>query len=501
MRNASLNFLFALLLLVIISCQADSCLGNINATLGATPSFFNMSDPANQGISNMNISAAEKFYLLVHSAFSEAPLLPSIRNYNLLMPFSCPPNGTQNMDGKYIYNAWVRAITVMPSVTDGDGNRWALPNGEVLAAHNYSVRLPRSATNVYPDCGVVYTLLNSSARLSVYANGNYLGNSDLTSYGINSTNLNATAQLSVSASVRRDYYESYCYCCKSSKEGCEETCCYCKFSSSDVDTDQANPRSSIDRKVYNFEAVPNITMRQCPNGSTSAASGNLSLNTSVPVQAVSISFGEASSTVYAYGLDIMTILEPHNALEARSFDLCSHSPQTFISGYSISPNLILVNFTGIRPEYVKSPYAGIIVADLFGIQHNLTSRASITCPINPQIKLTIPWLVENGSNFQALVTLSEGGRGIPNKKVNLYYSGEEFTGATNSAGEVGFNLKANQSIVKVESDYDGKYAEASAVDILVVYEQSIITYLLSLLALLFILALSYIAVRLVGGGL
>jgi hypothetical protein len=388
----------------------------------------------------------------------------------------------------------------MPSVTDEDGNYWALPHGEVLAAHNYSIRMPRSATNVYPDCDVVYTILNSSAELLVYANGNYIGNSDLASYEVNSTNLNATAELSVSASVRRDYYEPYCYCCKSSKDGCEETCCYCKFSRSDVDKEQANPSSSIGSKVYNFEASPNLTMLQCSNSSISPVSGNLSLNTSVPVQAVSIFFGGASSTVYAYGLDITTILGPHNVLEARSFDISSHSLKTFISEYSVSPSLILVNFTNIPPEYLNPPSVGLIVVDLFGIQHNLTSQASVTCPINPQIELTIPWFVEKGSNFEAVVKLSEGGTGIPNKKVKLLYSGEEFTGTTNSAGEADFTLTANQSAVEAESDYDGRYAEVRAMDVVAVYESSLVSYLLSFLAFLFILTLSYIGVRFMLGG-
>jgi hypothetical protein len=500
-RNTSLDLLFAILLLSIPPTKAR-CLDGINPAFGANPSFFNMSDPVNQDIINQNFSATNTFYYLIRNNFNEAPLFPSIRNYNLLLPFSCPPNGTEILEKNYIHNAWVRAITVMPSIKDEEGNYWVLPNGEVLSAYNYSIQLPRSATNVYPDCGIVYTLLSSSESLSVYADGKYIGSATLVNYSVNSTKLNATAELSVSASVRKDYYVADCYCCESDKNDCEKTCCSCDFSETEVENETAKPSSSLERKVYFLESSPNLTMLQCSNSSLEVASGNFSLVTNVPVQAISIYLGNASFTLYTYGLDVTAVLKPHNVLEANSSQFAHYELQNaFISGYAVSQKLIILNFTSIPQEYPLFHYAGLIVIDLFGIPHDLTNQTLLVCPTTPQISLTVPWFVEKGSNFQVVVKLSESGRGIPNKKVNLYYSGSEFTSTTNSAGEADFSLVANQSTVRAESDYDGKYAEVSATDIAVVYEPSLMSYFLSLLALLFILALSYIGFRfMVRGG-
>lgn len=499
MKENGLNLLFAILLL--LSLARAGCLDSINPAFGANPSFFNMSDPTNQGICNSNFSAHDTFYYLIHNTFQEAPLLPSVRGYNLLLPFSCPPNGTEMIDKNYIHNAWVRAITIMPSITDEDGNYWALPNGEVLSAYNYSISLPRSATNSYPDCGIVYTPLNSSAQLSVYANGDYTGNSTLASYGVNSTNLNVTAELSISASVRRDYYEPYCYCCKSSKEGCEETCCYCKFSNSDVDNEQANPTSSLARKVYNLEASPNLTMLQCPSSSTAVAFGNFSLSANVPVQSVSLSFGNASSTLYINLLDVMIVLEPHNVIEALSLQFIQQASQKmFITEYSASSSLTELSFTGVLPQDANVSNAGLVVTDLFGVEHNLTNYTPVICPLNPQMELNVPHWAERGSSFQAVVKLSEAGRGIPNKQVKLHYSGADFAGVTNSQGEVDFALVANQSAVTAESKYDCRYSAITAEAVVVVYDSYLISFFLSFLAFLFILVLSYIAVRLMVGG-
>lgn len=501
MRNTSLNFLFAVLLLVAISSKADSCLGKINASLGANPSFFNVSDPASQEICSMNISDAEKFYLLVHNTFSESPFLPSIRSYNALLPFSCPPNGTEITDKSYIHNAWVRAITVMPSVMDEDGNYWAPQNGEVLAKHSYYIKLPRSASNVYPDCGTVYTLLSSEEKFSVYANGEYIGNSDMTNYATNSTNLTAKAQLSISASVRKDYYVSDCYCCKSGKDGCEETCCSCSFSNSEVENENVNAGSSLARKVYHFGALPNLTMLQCPAGVFGTAAGNFSLNTSVPVGSVFISFGHANISLRVQNLDLRTVLRPHNVLEAQSVtDGYEFSEGMLVNAFNVSQGFIQLNFSGVPPNAGES-YAQLMVTDLFGVGHNMSNYTPIACPLNPRIEISMPHWVEKGSDFQVTVHLSEEGRGMAGKSVTLYYSGASYTGMTGQEGEAVFHLKANQSLVEAVSSYDGRYASAYTRGIIAVYESSEISLLISFLAFLFILVLSYTALRYMGGEL
>ena len=486
----------ALLLFLVLSHNLHACLESIDPALGANPSFFNMSDPVNREIYSQNIPADEKFYLLVHNTFPEAPLLSNIRNYNLLMPFYCPPKDTQVVDKTYIRNAWVRAITIMPSIADEDNVHWALPKGEVMVSHNYSIQVPRSATNVYPDCGIVYTLLNSSAHLSVYANGNYIGDSHLTTYTTNSTNLGIRADLFVSAAVRKDYYVSNCYCCKSGKDGCEETCCSCDFSNTEVDKEQASLNSSLSRRVYSLEALPELTILRCPTEGFGTATGNLSVKNNVPIQSISLSFPQVNLSLQTQKLDIMPVLKPHNVLEAQSAEYDHEfSEGIFVSGFNISKGFIQLNFTGVPQGDVRVANANLMVIDIFGIPHNLSDYTKITCPLNPQIDLIIPHWAEEGSNFQAVFRLSDAGKGIPNKEVKIYYSSEEQTGRTDSQGEARFTLKANYSIVEAKSEYDGKYADVSTVRTLMVYQHSTISFLLSSLAFLFILVLTYIAFR------
>ena len=500
MKNTSI--LLILLFILLLCRQTCACLQSIDPALGANPSYFNMSEQVSRDIYSQNISPEEKFYLLIHNSFPKAPLLSSIMEYDLLLPFSCPPDGTQVIDKNFIKGAWVRVITIMPSVTDEGGDGWVRPKGKVLVAHNYSIQLPPSATNSYPDCGVVYTLLNSSNELSVYANGVYLGSSTLTDYETDSTELRADAELLVSAMVKKDYYVSECYCCGYGDEGCESTCCSCKFSNKEEVEEHLNLSNSLERRVYrpNISAV--LTMLQCPKDPLSTASGNLSLASSAPIQSMTLSFVDSNISVQTHELDIMPVLKPHNVLEARSVSRNHEfSQKAFVSGANVSNGLILLNFTGVPREYLRVSHASLMLVDLFGEEHNLTNYTEVSCPLNPVIELSVPHWAEEGAEFQATVRLSEGGSALPGRKVKVLYSAEEYTETTDSNGEAVFRLKAKQGLIEAQTEYDGSYAEVKASRNIMVYSSATLTYLLTLLALLFILALSYTALRrMMGGG-
>lgn len=497
-RKSTSNILFPIFFLLLTN-NLHACLGTIDPTLGVNPSFFNMSEKVSREIYSLNISADEKFYLLVYNTFSETSLLSSIRSYNLLLPFSCPPAGTEVVSKKYIHNAWVRAITVMPSVMDEEGNYWAPPKGEVLIASNHSIQLPRSATNAYPDCGIVYTLLKKTESLSVCVNGLYTGSSMLTNYETLSSNLEARAELILSADVKKDNYAPVCYCCKSGKDGCEATCCSCEFSNSELEEEYVKLNSSLERRVYRLEASSKLTMLRCPENALDTASGNLSVVSNAPFQSLLLSFGSANISLQAQKLDIRTILKPHNVLEAQALQhVYQFSENMFLSDFTASSKAVQLNFTAVPYEEVQAPYASLVLVDLFGVPHNISAR--ISCPLNPQMDITMPHWAEKGSEFHVVVKLSEGSNALGGKEVTLHYSGENYTGATSNGGEVVFSLKANQSLVEAESEYDGTYAEVHARGNLMVYEPSIISYLLSFLAFLFILVVSYIGFRRIGGG-
>ncbi|MEM3555677.1 MAG: hypothetical protein QXF56_03095 [Candidatus Micrarchaeia archaeon] len=478
-----------LIVFLFLINEVAACLSEIDPALGVNPSFFNMSDETNIEIYNQNISAEEKFYLLIHNAFGNSPLLQKTREYNLLLPFSCPPNETNLKSGAFVKDAWVRVIAVIPSIIDNES--WALPEGEVLTRYNYSVELPASASNSYPDCGAVYTLLDSAHNLSVYINDKNAG-SEIANYKINSTELNVKAELSVFVNVKEDMYSSACYCC--GEEECV-MCCSCEFQGSRNIAEQIVVSDSVRKKVYQLNASADLRMLSCPDEPLRTAKGNLSVNFTPSVQSLFLSFQKANLTLRLRELDVLPVMKPHNVLEVVSIPIQHEFSERMLSSFAVSNNSVFINFSGVPRDEIGKP--SLVITDLFGRKHEVNLNAS--CPLNPKIELLLPKFVEEGMEFRAIVRLTYNGTEVKQKRVAVNYSGKRFFGETNEEGEASFILKANQSLVEVTSEYDGVFSEVSARGNVAVYNSSEITYMLSLLAFLFILVISYIGFRRVSG--
>jgi len=479
-----------LIVFLFLINEVAACLSEIDPALGANPSFFNMSDETNIEIYNQNISAEEKFYLLIHNTFGNSPLLQKTREYNLLLPFTCPPNGTELKSGFFVKDAWVRIIAVIPSIADNKS--WALPKGEVLTRYNYSIELPASASNSYPDCGSVYTLLNSTHKLSVRINGKSSGD-ETASYETNSTELNVEAELEVLANVREDLYAAACYCCSEGEE-CV-MCCSCEFQGSREIADRIVVSDSVEREVYRLNTSAALVMLSCPDEPLSTAKGNFSMNFTHPVQSIQISFGNANLTLHLRELDVTPVMKPHNVLEVIGIPIQREFSERMMSSFAVLNSSVFINFSGVPTEEARKP--SLLVVDLFGRKKEVSLNSS--CPLNPKIELMLPRFVEEGEEFNITVRVTYNKTGVSRRRVVVSYSGEKFSGETNERGEASFLLKANQSLVEAATEYDGVFSEANARGNVVVYRSSEISYLLSLLAFLFILVLSYIGLRRVSG--
>lgn len=148
MGKASLLIYLTLFALLVLSQCA-----NIDQTLGGNPTFFNLSEQSNLEIlNNSNLTSDEKFYLLFHNNLRNASLPSNIEDYNLMMNFSCAPYDAKIYNKNYIKDAWVKVITVLPSIHEIN-KTWSLPAGKAITSFDYNIAIPRSATNFYPDCG------------------------------------------------------------------------------------------------------------------------------------------------------------------------------------------------------------------------------------------------------------------------------------------------------------------------------------------------------------
>ena len=498
---------FILLSLPVILVFSQKC-EEINSTLGGNIAFFNLTEQSSLEIlNNTNLTSDEKFYLLFYNNLPEnISLISGIENYNSAMNFSCAPEGTEIHNGNYIKDAWVKVITIMPSIHENN-EAWSLPAGKVITASGYNITLPRSATNVNQDCGSTYSLISSSSSTSTYANGVKIGEVGVIDYSIpkNSENLTVTGILSVLVDIRKDIYETYCYCCKlSEKNICIEICCLCKYSYSTNEEERISINDSLERDVYDFEAHPKLTMLQCPVDALNTAHGNLSLNATNNYQVFFMKFSNAYFYLTKSKLDIVTTTLPYKILELKVVDVNrKFSEGVYIPEVTYSQNSTFFNFTGLFYNEIKNASKlNLHLVDLFGKEYDLGNETSIKCPSNTVIRIYSNNILKEGEKFYVTVELTSNDSPLANKKVSIFYAGIINNTYTDSNGKTIFELIANENgLIESKFDYDGDYAEAYARKTIFMYTNSTLQQILNFIAMFILLFLTYVGFKIILWGI
>jgi hypothetical protein len=500
------TLLFILLLLITIPLFSQKC-EEIDSTLGGNAAFFNLTEQSNLEIlNNSNLTSDEKFYLLFYDNLPEnTSLLSSIENYNSAMNLSCTPKGTEIHNGNYINDAWVKIITVMPSIHENN-ETWSLPAGKVITAFEYNISIPRSATNINGDCGPTYSIISSSSNVSTHVNGVKIGGAGINNYNIpkNSENLTVEATLNIFVNVKKNIYETYCYCCKlNEKNICIEICCLCKYSYSTNEEERTSIKDSLERTLYNFEAHPKLTMLHCQSDALSTASGNLSLNSTNNYQVFFMKFNNAYLNLTKSKLDIIVTTLPYKILELKVVDANEKfSEGIYIPEVIYSQNSTSFNFTGLFYGEIKNASKlNLRLVDLFGTEYDLGNETSIKCPSKTEIKIHSNNILKEGEKFNTTVELTSNGSPLANKKVNLFYAGTINNAYTDSNGKTIFELIANQGAIEAKFDYDGEHEGAYARKIIFVYTNSTLQQILNFISMLILLFLTYFGFKLIFGGI
>ena len=209
-----------------------------------------------QNILNSEVSLIEKEALITNLEYAN-PYSPDhtyifLRNSNI--QFQNPPDNIRTSDSIFIKNAWVSIFGVMPSVIY---NKTLLcpSKTKVLTGFNYQISLPSEYhSSGYPstsagDCRRTYTLVGNSAENRIFVNGVYQGSGSLVDVQIPfSTTINAHYRITSQARV--EHYEWDKYCCRTRRGKCIQYCYNCKFSNSEVQTDNLLLHDTLPVKLY-----------------------------------------------------------------------------------------------------------------------------------------------------------------------------------------------------------------------------------------------------------
>jgi len=94
-----------------------------------------------------------------------------ISNYNSAIIVSSPPDNTTIISGKYIKDAWIKILTIQPSIIL-DNLLYIPENYSVRTAYSYNIVLPNnySSNSKYGICSITYNLENEHTILNNYNN-------------------------------------------------------------------------------------------------------------------------------------------------------------------------------------------------------------------------------------------------------------------------------------------------------------------------------------------
>lgn len=173
-------------------------------------------------------------------------------NNNLELNYEGESNG-------FIYNAWVKIKGITPSVMIND-ELYCADEGKILADYDYHINMPDNV--LWGECRTEWIKESETSRLSVYANGRYIGNEKELNFDINQ-DAEFTANLNVNLRTRLDHYRDVRYCCGRRNGRCVSYCTECRLYSSDIINHEVNVYDNLNVKYYgnepefNFEVLDN----------------------------------------------------------------------------------------------------------------------------------------------------------------------------------------------------------------------------------------------------
>ena len=159
-----------------------------------------------------------------------------VYDWNTKIQFNEAPEGAQKVSNGYIKGAWLKTISVMPSVISKD--RLLTPGiGTIQNAYNYRVEMPSGTDS--GDCRTEFSIRREQASLNVFLNGNPIGTSILTEYQGSGT-LNFKTTLSIIYEIEAKHYKNFRYCCRPSRRGCNGYCDDCRYDNTEVWSNTVN---------------------------------------------------------------------------------------------------------------------------------------------------------------------------------------------------------------------------------------------------------------------
>jgi hypothetical protein len=176
-------------------------------------------------INKLELTNEEKDMLMMDLIYNgkEFPDHDFVYYWNANLQIGQPPEDVTTQDKGYIKNAWLKILTVMPSIIEDD-KLYCSGQGKVLTRYDYYVKIPTETMS--GDCKTEYELVQETSKLNVYLNDKLIGNEQITPFTTDEdAEFKAALDIIVQTKIKR--YEWREYCCETNKN-CYTQCTYKK---------------------------------------------------------------------------------------------------------------------------------------------------------------------------------------------------------------------------------------------------------------------------------
>jgi len=289
-----------LLLLLSPSAHALNCNSMADTTLESC-----------NDIMQSSLNTDEKKHLTANLIYKERDHANHdfIYDWNTNINFNSAPHGVETKSSGYIKDAWLKIITVMPSVISED--KLLTPGiGKVLSAYNYRVEIPSEKEP--GDCKTEFDLRSSSSWLSVYLNGNLIGTSTLTDFE-GSPILNFEDNLRIQTVTEIKHYKTHRWCCSYDRSGgCKRYCEECKYRDTEDRVHEVNLEDAKQAEHYWPGIFPEIKAVDKYHNTTVGI-----LNIS-DFDAFSLDFEDSYFEQNNYFYDVNVSIEPYDVFTLRA---------------------------------------------------------------------------------------------------------------------------------------------------------------------------------------
>ncbi|MBS3106411.1 hypothetical protein J4419_01985 [Candidatus Woesearchaeota archaeon] len=200
-----------------------------------------------EDVMQSGLNASEK-NLLVSQAVSDRYEYPDheiVKAWNTGLKFSQPPEGVSTLSSGSIRNAWLKIVSIIPSVMDSE--LLSPGKGEVLSALNYTISLPSGTAS--GDCKTTYQQTAVSNPVKVSLNDNPIGNSKLTSFETDK-DMNFEVQIDIISDYSVSHYQWLTACCQKKRGVCTKKCTTCELHHTSQVQDRLTLADSTQAKYY-----------------------------------------------------------------------------------------------------------------------------------------------------------------------------------------------------------------------------------------------------------